>query len=384
MDNWNAGGYSFETDSHMTDEDDEMAAFEAECAKKLEEEHERRAKEEKEAEIAKAAEVARSVAMPELSQEPEPESEPDGESETDAEPPAEDAQEPEPIPEPEPEPDPEPEQKQEPVPEQRKMSHSDELAAIMQAESQESIRHSSAAQEESYENDDEEDYDSDNEKENLPDWLRLLFTLLLLILGGIGIYVMVGMDYHSTIFDPLCFMEIAVCLLTAVGLNAASIPFRVAKEMIMRIAAYALFAYYVIYASDALFLKRLLAYGIDKDHALAYAKTHINADVVEGLTAMGNSGMLGCALFVLPIAFMLLMLFRPFRNIVLYLLTVAFLFFAVGTLRILTMSGTFDFSQGCMAVTGTVAAYILFIFPPLQRLMTDSGLILWEYDDEEE
>ena len=81
---------------------------------------------------------------------------------------------------------------------------------------------------------------------------------------------------------------------------------------------------------------------------------------------------------------MLLMLFKPFRNIVLYLLTIAFFFFAVGALRIVTLSGSFNLSQGCMAIAGAVAAYIIFLLPPLQRLMNDAGLILWEYDDEED
>ena len=63
MNNWNTGGYSFETDKNISDEDDEMAAFEAECARMLQQEHERRAKEEREAEIAMAAEAARAATM---------------------------------------------------------------------------------------------------------------------------------------------------------------------------------------------------------------------------------------------------------------------------------------------------------------------------------
>ena len=197
-------------------------------------------------------------------------------------------------------------------------------------------------------------------------------------------YVMIEMDYHSNLFDPLCFIEISICLLTAVGLNVSLIPFRVGKEMIMRTAAYALFAFYAIYAADALFLPRLLRFGIDKDHVMAYAKININANVVDGLTAMGNSGMLGYAMFMVPFAFILLVLFKPFRNIVLYLLTMAFLFFAASLLRLLTMSGPFNLAEGCMAITGAVAAYVIFVFPPLQNLMVNAGLILWEYDDDED
>ena len=253
----------------------------------------------------------------------------------------------------------------------------------MQAESNESIMHSAAAkaQENKTENDESSAGAID---EGLPMWMRRLFTFMLLLLGAIGLFVMVEMEYHSHIFDSVCFIEIAICLLTAVGLNASLIPFRVGKEMIMRIAAYALFAYYVIYAAESLFLKRLLQFGIDKDHVMVYAKANIRTDIADGLTAMGNTGMLGCAMFVLPIAFMLLMLFKPFRNVFLYLTTIAFLYFAVSALRILTMSGKFDLSQGCVAIVGAIAAYVIFLFPPLNNLMTNSGLILWEYDDEEE
>ena len=67
MDNLNSGGYSFETEKSISGEDDEMAAFEAECAKMLEQEHQRLAEEEKEREIAEAAEAVRAVAMPVLS-----------------------------------------------------------------------------------------------------------------------------------------------------------------------------------------------------------------------------------------------------------------------------------------------------------------------------
>ena len=380
MDNWNSGGYSFETDRSISDEDDEMAAFEAECARLLEQEHERRARE---AEIASAAEAVRSVAMPtsvpetqpgdQMQPQPasltEPQEEPD--PETEDEPATEAAQEEE------------PEEEKSPAQTSTKISHHDELAAIMLAESNESLMHSSAKNARENEVTSEEEYD-EKDDETLPRWLSILFSLLLLLLGAAGLYVMTEMDYHSSVFDPLCFIEISLCFLTAIGLNASLIPFRVGKEMIMRIAAYALFAYYVIYAADQLFLKRLLTFGIDKEHFMAYAKSNINMDVTGGLSAMGYNGMLGCVLFVLPFAFMLLMLFKPLRNVLLYLLTVAFLFFAVSAVRILTLSGSFDLAQGCMAAVGAVAAYVIFALPPINRLMNGAGLIVWDYDEYEE
>ena len=152
----------------------------------------------------------------------------------------------------------------------------------------------------------------------------------------------------------------------------------------MSLGAYFLFAYYIIFAADRLFLKRLLAYGIDKDHALAFARSNIDSDLLNGLAAMGNRGMLGCALFVIPFAYLLLMLFKPFRNVLLYLLTISFAFVAASLLRIITLSGPFVLAQGCMTITGAVAAYVLFVFPPLQRLISDCGLITWEYDDDDD
>ena len=395
MDNLNSGGYSFETEKSISGEDDEMAAFEAECAKMLEQEHQRLAEEEKEREIAEAAEAVRAVAMPVLSFESKPAAEPEvtSESEPEAVPESEDVPEVKSLPEPEeeklPEENTENESESEPESEEKPESQNqvlrDELAAIMKAESEELVLHSAAAETQTQdgETENKSDDSDDASDESIPKWLRILFTLLLLLLGGLGVYVMVGMDYGSTVFDPLCFIEIAICTLTAVGINASHIQFRVGKEMIMRLAAYSLFVFYVVYSADCLFLKRLLAYGIDKENIVGYAKTHISLDVVNGLTAMGNSGMFGCALFVLPIAFMLLVLFKPFRNLILYLFSIAIMYVAVSTVRIATMSGSFDLSQGCMVITGAAAAYIIFAFPPLKRMITDAGLILWEYNDDD-
>lgn len=371
MDNWNADGYSFETDMSINKEDDDdMAEFEAACARMLQQEHERRAKEEKDAEIAAAAEVAHAVAMSEpddseqkLKPEPAPEagqvSEWMNEAPHDSKSFAENQHK------------------------EHKLSHNEELAVIMQAESTESMLHDAARQNNNHSDGMSENAEDENEDESLPNWIRRLFTLLLILLGALGVYTMLFMDYHSFIFDPLCFIEIAVCLLTAVGLNASRISFRVCKEVIMRLAAYALFAFYSLYAADALFLKNLLSHGIDKDNALGFARANINADIMEGLSAMGYSGMIGCAMLMLPFAFMMLLLLKPFRNILLYLLTVGFLFFSVGIMRILTLSGSFDLAQGCMAFTGAVVAYVIFSIPPIQRLMSDAGLVLWEYDEED-
>ena len=303
MDNLNSGGYSFETEKSISGEDDEMAAFEAECAKMLEQEHQRLAEEEKEREIAEAAEAVRAVAMPVLSFESKPTAEPEvtSESEPEAVPESEDVPEVKSLPEPEeeklPEENTENESESEPESEEKPESQNqvlrDELAAIMKAESEELVLHSAAAETQTQDGETENKSDDadDASDESIPKWLRILFTLLLLLLGGLGVYVMVGMDYGSTVFDPLCFIEIAICTLTAVGINASHIQFRVGKEMIMRLAAYSLFVFYVVYSADCLFLKRLLAYGIDKENIVGYAKTHISLDVVNGLTAMGNSGM---------------------------------------------------------------------------------------------
>ena len=381
MESENAGGFRFETDRSVShdDFDEDMAAFEAECARRLAQEHERRAKEEKAAEIAKAAEELRAETMPEIPPEPEQNPEP------------EDKAEPEQNPEPDDKPEPErnPETQEEPetgaTPEsQPEMSPDEELAAIMRAESAALPVQSATTGTVKDTNDEEEEEEYAEKDEVFSDWLRVVFTLMLLFLGAAGVYVMLGMDYHSYIFDPLCFVEISVCLLTAVGLNVSLIQFRISKEIIMRLAAYSLFAFYIIYAADALFLRKLLAHGIDKTHVIAYAKSHINADLIGGLSTMGTNAMLSCAVMMVPFAFFLLMLMKPFRNLLLYILTVVFCFFAVGMLRILSMAGSFNLSQGVMAFVGALGAYLIFFFPPLKKVMTDVGLIIGDYDDDDD
>lgn len=395
MDNWGTGGYSFETDkggdkyprpaAADVQSDDELAAFEAECARTLEQERERRARDGTKAAVKPAAkEIPADSVLPKKQEKPKAKTEP-----------AKTAPE-------------------KSVSAQSGSSQKDELAMIMRAESDASKRHKQAekvsspeaavqaapapARDKKAEKQEKKaakaarkeelresagDEESGGQPAEIPEWLRMLFTLLLLTTGLIGIYVMITLEKRSYIMGPLCFMEISVCLLTALGMNAARIPLPFGREMVMRLTAFTLMAFYCVYAADELFLKNLLTDGIRTDGVVKYAGNHFNSDIVGGLSSMSPDGMLSCAIFIAPFAFMLLMLFSPFRNVMLYVLTISVAAFAGGILRILTMSGGFSLAQVCMTLAGAAVTYIFFKLPPLQNIMTAAGLIIWDEDDDE-
>ena len=373
MDNWSSGGYDFDTQTNAkpepsageqtapsevsapADEDDEMAAFEAACARRLEEEHQRR-----EQEAAKAAEAAASPVgdetektEPEPVAEPQPESEPsDNDSESLA-----------------PEPEQAPDHIEEPP---RQESKESELSAIMRAE---------AAQRQRYETEEEAYIVDDDEEEGLPRGLRIVFTLLLLLLGVGGMYMMVGMDYHSYLLDPLCFAEISVCMLTAIGLNAALISSRIGKVLIMRTATWFLFLFYCLYVANELFLHKLLADHFELGNFVPYARSHIAIE----FSTLGKMDIAECVMLMLPFAFLLPMVLGFLRNVVLYVFGMVLAIGGVSVLRIVSMAGGVNMGLCCVALASAVMVYIIFMLPPLQNLLRNVGLASWEeiyYDDE--
>lgn len=391
MDDWSSGGYRFETHKSepkpspppvpsvaeaasppeppvsppADDFDEEMARFEAECARRLEEEHKRQAKEAKSAEIAKAAEEARTAAGFDVGEaafseiaKPKPPHREEPPSQEDAPP---------------------------------EMSMGDELAAIMQNESNERHRHEEAmaalAQDEFYEEEeafDEFVYDDEDDDETLPKWLRLLFTVLLLALGAGGTYIMVGMDYRSYLLDPLCFAEVSLCMLTAIGLHTALMESRISRVFIMKTAALFLFLFYCLYAAYHLFLHRMLADRFVLGNYLYYARDHVSGDFSGGMEALGKIGMAECAVFIVPFAFLLLMIFRPCRHILIYGFGMVMVIFGVAALRIVAMAGPVNIAQGVMAMVGALAAYLVYYLPPVHNVMEKYGFAPWveEYDED--
>ena len=374
MDNWSSGGYDFDTQTNAkpepsaveqtappdasapADEDDEMAAFEAACGRRLEEEHQRR---EQEA-ATKAAEAAAS-SVQEDTMEPEPEP---PQEESPVTPDENPAPEPEKLTDNAEEPPAQEEPQEEP--------QEAELSAIMRAE---------AAERQRYEASEEAYIEDDDEAEGLPRWLRVIFTLLLLLLGAGGVYMMVGMDYHSYLLDPLCFAEISVCMLTAIGLNAARISSRIGKVLIMRTATWFLFLFYCLYVANELFLHRLLADHFVLGHFVPYARSHIAID----FSTLSRLDIAECVMLMLPFAFLLPMVLGFLRNVVLYVFGMVLAIGGVSVLRIVSMAGGVNMGLCCVALASAVMVYIIFMLPPLQNLLRNVGLASWEeiyYDDE--
>lgn len=357
MDDWNASGYDFDTQTNTnaaTETDDEMAAFEAEISRRLEAEHQRRAAEQAAAEQAKAEPTAQEddFTVPEIPDLPEPVPEESAPPEGDE------------IPEAAPTPkEPEPPQKDE---------DSAELSAIMQEESNRQKKHVAfaEAQDEAYR------YDEDEDK-GLPTVVRLIFTLLLLGCGAVGVYIMTVVNYEPYFINPLCFAEISVCLLGALGLNTSQIASRWGKSLLMKAAALALFLFYCLYAMQVLSLTGLLRGDVGQVDWLTMAQDGISFNIPKDIAAMGSLGMARCAVLVMPFAFFVLLLVKPLRNIGVYFPVMALLLVAAGGLRVVTETGNISLAQSVVCLAGTAAAYMIFMLPPLQNMMRRSGLIGW-------
>ena len=365
MDDWNASGYDFDTQTNTnatTEADDEMAAFEAEISRRLEAEHQRRAEEKAAAEQARAESVAQEAefTVPEIPNLPEPVPEEEAVPEA--------AEIPEAAPAESADTSKEKESEQpEPTDED-----SAELSAIMQEESNRQKKHVAfaEAQDEAYRYDDDED-------KGLPGVVRFIFTLLLLACGAVGVYIMTVVNYEPYFINPLCFAETSVCLLGALGLNTSQITNRFGQSLLMKAAALALFLFYCLYAMQVLSLTRLLRGGVGQVDWLTLAGNSISFNIPQDIAAMGSLGMAQCAVFVMPFAFFVLLLVKPLRNIGVYFPAMALLLVAAGGLRVVTETGNISLAQSVVCLAGTAVAYMIFMLPPLQNVMRRSGLIGW-------
>lgn len=365
MDDWNA-------DANATALDDEMAAFEAAITQKLAAEHKRRAE-------AKAAEQTQAEAQEEQESPNSPE------VPASSEPPAlpqEEAAAPE-IPKTDGNTDggaeletksdePPPAAPKEAAPSKPKDDDSAELSAIMQEESDRQKKHVAfaEAQDEAYRYDDEEE-------KGLPRVVRVIFTILLLACGAVGVYIMTVVNYEPYFINPLCFAETSVCLLGALGMNTSQITNRLGKSLFMKLAALALFLFYCLYAMQVLSLTELLHGGVGKVDWLMMARDGISFNIPKDIAVMGSVGMAACAVFVMPFAFFVLLLVKPMRNVVVYFPGMALLLFAAGGLRVITETGYISLAQSVVCLAGTAGAYMIFMLPPLQNVMRRSGLIGW-------
>lgn len=377
MDDWNIGGYDFDTQSSADTAaaaDDDMAEFEAEISRRLEAEHKRRAEEKAAAEARSAEQETKAAqavsAMPESSDLFEPSDSSEPPAPQTALPETDKANETSEVPSDEPT-KPVPQGAETPKP-KPKDEDSAELSAIMQEESNRQKKHVAfaEAQDEAYRRNDDED-------KELPGVVRGIFTVLLLVCGAVGVYIMTVVNYEPYFINPLCFAETSVCLLSALGLNTSRIANRLSKSLLMKAAALALFLFYCLYAMQVLSLTELLHGGVGQVDWLVMARDGISFNIPKDIEAMGSVGMAQCAVFVMPFAFFVLLLVKPLRNIGWYFPGMALLIFAAGAMRVITETGNISLAQSVVCLGGTAVSYMIFMLPPLQNLMRRSGLISW-------
>ena len=271
--------------------------------------------------------------------------------------------------------------------------YSAELSAIMQEESERQQRHcaTDALRTAASENDVQKAFVSEEAPPSmagirpLPLAARVILTSLLLIGGGVGIFLMAEERYASLPMNALCFMAAAGCLLGALGLHTAGMTNRLLKALVMKLGALALFGFYCLYALRTLGMTVLLHGGVGKIDWLTVAREGIDYNVLKDVTALGYRGMAEVAAFVVPFAFFLLLLVRPLRGVGVYFCVMPLVLIGAGTLRVITHTGSVSLAHCVICLVGAAAAYFLFMLPPLQNIMRRSALIGWArvFDDDD-
>ncbi|MBQ1555497.1 MAG: hypothetical protein IIZ68_08575 [Clostridia bacterium] len=271
--------------------------------------------------------------------------------------------------------------------------YSAELSTIMQEESVRQQQHSAAGTAHTAESVSHVPDESPSEEATpsmagihpLPLAVRVIFTALLLIGGGVGIFLIATGRYVSLAINALCFMASAGCLLGALGLHTAGMANRLLKALVMKLGALALFGYYCLYALRTLGMTVLIHGGVGKIDWLTVAREGIDYNVPKDVAALGYAGMAEVAAFVVPFAFFLLLLVRPLRNVGVYFCVMPLVLIGAGTLRVITHTGMVSLAHCVICLVGAAAAYFLFMLPPLQNIMRRSALIGWArvFDDDD-
>lgn len=218
--------------------------------------------------------------------------------------------------------------------------------------------------------------------QTMPRWLRILLSFLLMLCGTAGIWMLTSRlsivkGYNSYLLSSICFTEIAMCFLVSVGLNAELISDRSRKSAVMKIAMWCIFLFYCLYAADILFLNRLLELRFSIGDFTEFAHNNISFDLFGDLSHMEGKSMAACVLFIMPYAFCVPVLIKSYRNIFLYFLYMTFSVLVAGTLRIVVQTGGISIAQCLMCLVGAAAAYIIFMLPPVQNILRRVGLLEW-------
>lgn len=216
-----------------------------------------------------------------------------------------------------------------------------------------------------------------DDDDTMPLWTRVLFSAILAVLGAVGVWMLISSTSPSYFLDTLCFIEVAMCLITGVGINAAGIAERERKMTIMRTALWFVFVFYCLYTADSLFLHRAMETKFVISDFAEYARAHISFDLFGGLAEMSGWGIFECAFYVLPYAFCVPVLMKSYRNIILYFLYMMFSFLAVSMLRIVTMTGDASLAQWLVCLMGAAVTYVIVMLPPVQDMLRKIGMLEW-------
>lgn len=220
--------------------------------------------------------------------------------------------------------------------------------------------------------------------DTMPLWTRVLFSAILAVLGAVGVWMLISNTSASYFLDTLCFIEVAMCLITGVGINASGIAERERKMTIMRTALWFVFVFYCLYIADSLFLHRAMETKFVISDFAEYARAHISFDLIGGLAEISGWGIFECGFYVLPYAFCVPVLMKSYRNVALYFLYMTFSFLAVSTLRIVTMTGGASLAQCLVCLIGAAVTYIIVMLPPVQDMLRRVGLLEWVEIKEDE
>lgn len=224
-----------------------------------------------------------------------------------------------------------------------------------------------------------------DDDETMPEWMNLLFSVILLLLGATGVWLLITSENLSYLLEAVCFIEVALCLLTAVGLNTSAISERGIKKNIMRTALWVIFIFYCLNSADELFLHRMIENGFAFGDFMQYAQNNISFDLFDGLSKLTASGIIETVLYMAPYAFCVPVLMRTYRNMVFYFVYMTCSFIAVSVLKIIAMNGGVSLAQLLIYLIGAAVVYIIIMLPPVQNGLRRIGLIEWaelKEDDE--
>ena len=156
------------------------------------------------------------------------------------------------------------------------------------------------------------------------------------------------------------------------------------RRRMVRVALFTLFVFYCAALFGALIVSRVDYANFERAQAdyrqnfdrmtnfnpLETIRLYLNAIKYDYIgMEIPLSNLAGNALLIMPMAVFLPCLFRPMRNLWLFLLTVMLVFAAVEALQLLLACGSCDVDDVLLNLTGTLIVFGILKIPALQRLL---------------